>query len=55
MGDNRESRIAVYQREILKLLKALRKEQDLRMWQQIYTVIHCFYNMKGVEKHDGRR
>lgn len=52
---NKDDRIPMYRKEVLKLLRALWKEQDLRMWQQIYTVIHCFCNMKGVEKHDGRR
>ena len=52
---NKDDRIPMYRKEVLKLLRALWKEQDLRMWQQIYTVIHCFCNMKGVGKHDGRR
>ena len=55
MEDKRDNKVAMYQREILKLLRALWKERDLRMWQQIYTVIHCFCNMKEVEKYDGRR
>lgn len=45
-GDNR---IPMYRREILRLLRLLWEQQDFRMWQQIYTIIHCFCNMKGVE------
>ncbi len=55
MEDKKDSKVTMYRKEVLKLLRALWKEQDLGMWQQIYTVIHCFCNMKGVEKHDGRR
>lgn len=55
MERNEDNRVSMYRREILRLLRFLWKQQDLRMWQQIYTVIHCFCNMKGVEKHDGRR
>lgn len=55
MERNKDDRIPMYRKEILKLLRALWKEQDLRMWQHIYTVIHCFCNIKGVVKHDGRR
>lgn len=55
MERNKDDRIPMYRKEVLKLLRALWKEQDLRMWQQIYTVIHCFCNMKGVGKHNGRR
>ena len=40
------NKIAMYRREILKLLRLLWKQQDFKMWQQIYTVIHCFCNMK---------
>ena len=47
--------IPMYRREILKLLRLLWKQQDFQMWQQIYTVIHCFCKMKGVGYHDGRR
>lgn len=54
MKDKKDSKVTMYQREILKLLRALWKEQDLRMWQQIYTVIHCFCNMRegGVMEED---
>lgn len=31
-----------YRREILRLLKTLWKQPDLRMWIQIYTIIKCF-------------
>ena len=55
MERNEDNRASMYRREILRLLRFLWKQQDLRMWQQIYTVIHCFCNMKGVEKRDGRR
>lgn len=55
MEENGIQLIPGYQKEILRLLRALWKEQDPRMWQQIYTVIHCFCNTKGVEKRDGRR
>lgn len=55
MDEIRNNEIPRYRKEILRLLRALWKQQDFRMWQQIYTVIHCFCNVKGVEKHDGRR
>ena len=41
--------IPKYKVEILRLLRLLWKHQDFKMWQQIYTVIHCFCNMKGVQ------
>lgn len=31
-----------YQKEILRLLKSLWKQPDLRMWIQIYTIVKCF-------------
>lgn len=31
-----------YQKEILRLLKDLWKQQDIRMWVQIYTILKCF-------------
>lgn len=34
--------IRKYQKEILRLLKALWKQPDLRLWIQIYTIVKCF-------------
>lgn len=48
MEVNRNDEIPGYRREILRLLRLLWKQQDFNMWQQIYTVIHCFCDMKGV-------
>lgn len=46
MKVNRNNEIPMYKREILRLLRLLWKQQDFMMWQQIYTVIHCFCKMK---------
>lgn len=53
--ENKDDRIPMYQKEILRLLRLLWKQKDFRMWQQIYTIIHCFCKTKGVEKYDGRK
>lgn len=35
-----------YQKEILRLLRILWSQPDLRMWRQIYTAIKCFVRDK---------
>lgn len=49
MERSEDNKVHMYQKEILRLLRVLWKQQDFRMWQQIYTVIHCFCKMKGVK------